>query len=59
MGQRRCLGEMFAIIEMQVHIAYVCQYLKLNYTEDKPIALEPFINLRTQQEFYMQVQHRH
>lgn len=59
MGQRRCLGEMFAIIEMQVHIAYVCQYLMLNYTEEKPIALEPFINLRTQQDFYMQVQHRH
>ena len=59
MGQRRCPGEIFAIIEMQVHIAYVCQYLKLNYIEEKPVALEPLINLRTQQDFYMQVQHRH
>ncbi len=59
MGQRRCPGEIFALIEMQVHFAYVCKHLDMKYIKDKPIILEPLINLRTQQDFYMQAQPRH
>ncbi len=59
MGQRRCPGELFAIIEMQVHIAYICKHLKPNDIKDQPIALEPLINLRAQEDLYMQAQHRH
>lgn len=59
MGQRRCPGEFFAIIEMQIHIAYICNHLKLKYIEDKPIKLEPLINLRTEQDIYMLATHRH
>ncbi len=59
MGQRRCPGEIFALIEMQVHFAYVCKHLDMKYIKDMPITLEPLINLRTQQDFYMQAQPRH
>ncbi len=54
MGQRRCPGEMFALIEIQMHIAYVCKHLKLKYIDEKPIVLEPLINLRSEHDFYMQ-----
>ena len=53
LGQRRCPGEIFALLEMQMHIAYVCKHLQLSFINDKPITLEPLINLRAEQEFYM------
>ena len=55
LGQRRCPGEIFALIEMQIHIAYVCKHLELKYIDDKPIVLEPLINLRTERDFHMHV----
>ena len=58
-GQRRCPGEIFALIEMQVHFAYVCKHLDMKYIENQSIVLEPLINLRTQQDFFMQAQLRH
>ena len=59
MGQRRCIGEIFGIIEMKIHIAYVCRHLKLKYIDEKPIRLEALINLRTEDDFFMQVSVRH
>lgn len=59
LGQRRCPGEIFALIEMQMHIAYVCKHLQLQYIDDKPIVLEPLINLRAERDFYMQASHRY
>lgn len=59
LGQRRCLGEMFSIIEMQIHIAYICENMRLKYINDQPISLEPLINLRTKNEFLMHGSLRH
>jgi len=54
LGQRRCPGELFSLYEMQMHIAYVCRHLQLSFVEDQAITLEPLINLRAEQELYMQ-----
>ena len=58
MGQRRCPGEIFSLIEMQMHIAYICKHLELKYIPENSIKLEPLINLRTQQDIFMQASHR-
>jgi cytochrome P450 len=59
MGQRRCIGETFGVIEMKIHIAYVCRFLKLKYIDEKPIRLETTINLRPEKDFFMHVSERH
>jgi len=58
-GQRRCSGEIFALLEMHMHIAYVSKHLDLQYINESPIQLEPYINLRAEKDFYMKVSHRH
>jgi len=58
-GQRRCSGEIFALLEMHMHIAYVSKHLDLQYIDESPIELEPYINLRAKNDFHMKVSHRH
>lgn len=53
MGQRRCLGEFFSIVEMQIHLAAVARRLRLRYLPERPVELEPHINLRTKHSLNM------
>jgi cytochrome P450 len=48
-GPRRCIGDFFAMVEMQIHLALVARHLKLSYLGDGPPALEARINLRTRE----------
>jgi cytochrome P450 len=47
MGKRRCLGEFFSIVEMQIHLAAIARRLLLRYVAGRPVALQPYINLRS------------
>jgi enediyne biosynthesis protein E7 len=53
MGQRRCIGEFFAMVEMQIHLGTVAKRLRLRHVPERPVELEPHINLRTKHNLYM------
>ncbi len=57
-GPRRCIGDQFAMIEMQMHFANMTRRFKLRYIPDLPITLEPAINLRTRNNLMMSVEQR-
>ena len=59
MGQRRCSGEIFSLLEMHLHIAYISKHLNLEAVNEDSFELEPRINLRAQKDFHMMVTHRH
>ncbi len=45
-GPRRCIGDVFGMVEMQFHLAHVARKLKLRYVGDGPPAIEAKVNLR-------------
>ncbi|MGH8501477.1 MAG: cytochrome P450 [Gammaproteobacteria bacterium] len=58
MGQRRCIGEFFALIEMQIHLRAVARRLRLRHVPGGPVELEPHINLRSRHNLYMRAELR-
>lgn len=46
-GPRRCIGDVFAMLEMQLHFGLMLPRFSLEYRDEQPLELEPFINLRT------------
>ena len=46
-GPRRCIGDYFAMVEMQIHFCMMLPAFRMEYLEENPLELEPFINLRT------------
>jgi cytochrome P450 len=57
-GPRRCIGDFFGIVEMQIHLGLMGQKVRLRYIEDRPIELEPAINLRTKHPILMKIEKR-
>jgi len=57
-GPRRCIGDYFASVEMQVHFAMMATHFKLACEPDLPIKLDPSINLRPADPLYMSVSAR-
>jgi len=52
-GPRNCVGEVFARIEMQVHLMMVAKPLRLRYVEERPPELDIGVNLRSKHDFVM------
>jgi cytochrome P450 len=52
-GPRNCIGELFARVEMQIHLLTVARYLRLRYVQSKPIELDAGVNLRSRYDFIM------
>ena len=50
-GPRRCIGDHFALLEMQIHFGCMLPMFQLDCLDAQPLALEPFINLRTRYPF--------
>lgn len=46
-GPRHCIGESLALEEMLMHVHRAARRFRLTYVADKPLELEPQINLRT------------
>lgn len=52
-GPRNCIGEIFARLEMQIHLVMIARQLRLGYDEEKPPELEAAVNLRSKHDFVM------
>jgi cytochrome P450 len=46
-GPRACIGDGFALLEMEIHVRAVARLLRLDWVPGQAVDLEPQINLRT------------
>jgi cytochrome P450 len=53
-GPRKCIGEMFARVEMQIHLVMAAKRLRLCGSQSEPIKIEAGVNLRSVNDFLMQ-----
>ncbi len=58
LGSRRCIGEFFSLVDMQLHLGLMARHVRLTHVSDQPIELEPHINLRSRHPIMMQVHAR-
>jgi cytochrome P450 len=52
-GPRKCIGESFARIEMQIHLMTIAKHLRLRSAGEQSIELEAGVNLRNKHDFIM------
>lgn len=53
LGPRRCIGEFFSLVDMQLHLGLLSQHIRLQHIPDKPVDIEPHINLRARNSILM------
>jgi len=58
LGSRRCIGEFFSLVDMQLHLGLMARHLKLTHVPDQPVGIEPHINLRARHPIMMRVHTR-
>ena len=58
LGPRACIGEPFALVEMQLHIAVLARRFRLELDPREPIELEPQVNLRTRHPLFFHLRAR-
>jgi len=46
-GARRCIGDYFSIVEMQIHLATMAKKFRLECVDTNIVELDPQVNLRT------------
>ncbi len=52
-GPRKCIGEMLARIEMQIHLLTIAKHLRLRYASEQPVEFDAGVNLRSKYDFIM------
>jgi cytochrome P450 len=52
-GPRKCIGEFFARIEMQIHLITIAKQLRLRSTDGNRVELDAGVNLRNKYDFIM------
>lgn len=57
-GPRRCIGDFFATVEMQMHLGMMAREFRLVHVPDKPLELDPGVNLRTRHSIMMKIEKR-
>jgi cytochrome P450 len=58
-GPRKCIGELLARIEMQIHLMMIAKCLRMKCAGDQQIELEAGVNLRNKYDFIMTPEIRH
>jgi len=53
LGSRRCIGEFFSLVDMQLHLGLLARHISLKHVPDKPVDIEPHINLRARHSILM------
>jgi cytochrome P450 len=53
LGSRRCIGEFFSLVDMQLHLGLLARHIRLRHVPDKPVEIEPHINLRARNSIFM------
>ncbi|CAN5483799.1 cytochrome P450 [soil metagenome] len=56
-GPRQCIGDTFALIEMQVHLSTIIQHFSVELTEENVVGLDAGINLRPDRPIMMRFCH--
>ncbi|MBX2879733.1 MAG: cytochrome P450 [Granulosicoccus sp.] len=59
LGSRRCIGEFFSMVDMQLHIGMLARHVSLRHVPGIPVDIEPLINLRSQNSIMMMPVLRH
>ncbi|MFK8050766.1 MAG: cytochrome P450 [Halioglobus sp.] len=54
-GPRRCIGDYFSIVEMQIHLATMAKKFRMEKADALPIELAPQINLRSKNPITMKL----
>ena len=55
-GPRRCIGDYFSIVEMQIHLGTMAKKFKLEYVpSEKGVELDPQVNLRSKNSIMMKL----
>ncbi|MEH1885623.1 cytochrome P450 [Nostoc sp.] len=57
-GQRQCLGDIFALTEIQLIVAMVCQRFRLNLLPEHPVECQPLLTLQTHKGILMTLEPR-
>jgi len=57
-GPRRCVGDFFATVEMQMHIGLMARYFRLKNVDNGKVELAPEINMRNKTPLKMELQKR-
>lgn len=58
-GPRRCIGDFFGIVEVQIHFGLMCRHFAMSHVDDHPVELAPEVNLRTKHPIHMRIHARH
>jgi cytochrome P450 len=58
LGARRCIGEYFAMVEMQFHIAIMARRFRLQALPEQTVEIDPAVNLRMKKNLQMSIQLR-
>lgn len=61
LGSRRCIGEFFSMVDMQLHLGLIARTLRLRPVETSApeMGVEPLVNLRSRASIVMTPQYRH
>lgn len=59
LGSRRCIGEFFSMVDMQLHLGLVARELRFELTTSTPVGVEPLINLRSSEPIRLRPSRRH
>ena len=54
-GPRRCVGDFFAQVEMQMHIGLMARHFRLQLVDNRPVELAPEINMRNKDPMMMKI----
>ena len=57
-GPRRCIGDFFATVEMQMHVGLMARHFRLENVSEQALELEPEINMRSKHAIMMKLKKR-
>lgn len=57
-GPRRCIGDFFATVEMQMHVGLMARHFRFEYVEQAPLQLAPEINMRNKNPILLKLNKR-
>lgn len=52
-GPRKCVGELFARIEMQIHLIIIARQIRFRFAGEDQVEIETGVNLRSKSDFLM------
>ena len=57
-GARRCIGEYFSFVEMQMHLALLAPHFQMESLPGETVELDPAVNLRSLRSIHLTIRRR-